>query len=591
MSRARHVESPRAGSRSALLIAAALAAVLQISCLGMPAPRAPSSAPPVTVSAYATGKGGAVASAEPAATEAGLEILKAGGDAVDAAVAVALALAVVHPQAGNLGGGGFAVVKTGDEVSTLDFRETAPAAARRDMYLDRDGKKIADASWVGPLAAAVPGSPDGLFELHRRFGRLPWSRVVVPALRLAQDGFDVTPRLRAALDEERDSLARYPESAAVWLVGGKPPEPGTHLRLPDLAATLAAYGAKGPEAINRGTVAAAIVSASRSHGGVLTAGDLASYHPVWREPLRFRVFGWEVAAMRLPSSGGLILAESAGLLERLGWERLPRFGVERAHLMIESWRRAYADRFLLGDPSTTHADAPDLLSSAWLDTRAAGIDRARATPSAAVEPRPVPAAAESAETTHLSIIDDRGDLVALTTTLNGWFGCYLNVPGAGFFLNNEMDDFTTAPGLPNAFGLIQGEANAVAPGKRMLSSMSPTIAWRGGEEIALGSPGGSRIPTATLQVLLDLTVDGEALLEAVTRPRLHHQWLPDQVVVEEGALAPEAAAELERRGHRLRGADWRIGEVDVVRRRPDGALEAAADPRGPGGAGVVDPGR
>jgi gamma-glutamyltranspeptidase/glutathione hydrolase len=274
------------------------------------------------------------------------------------------------------------------------------------------------------------------------------------------------------------------------------------------------------------------------------------------------------------------------VLERVGWAERPRFGADRAHLLVEALRRAYADRMLLGDPRTTRAKTADLLAPAWLDRRARSIERRERTPSSEVRPWSGAAPAESSETTHLSVIDGDGGAVSLTTTLNGRFGCGLLVPGAGFLLNNEMDDFAAAPGRPNLYGLIQGEANAVGAGKRMLSSMSPTVAWRGPELLALGSPGGSRIPTATLQVLANLIVDGDELQAAVDRPRIHHQWLPDRIDHEPDALAPETRVELIRRGHGLleRRA---VGEVHAVRRLADGELEAAADPRGPGAAGVV----
>jgi len=537
----------------------------------------------------ARGAGGAVASDERLATEAGLETLRAGGNAVDAAVATALALAVVEPEAGNLGGGGFAVLKLGDDVSFLDFRETAPASAHRDLYLDDAGEPIPDASLVGPLAAGVPGSPAGLFELHRRHGRLPWPRVVEPARRLAAEGFPVSGRLHRSLEKEAPTLRRFPESATRWLPGGEPPAPGSELALPELAATLARYAEEGPEAIVTGPVAAAIEAASERHGGILTAADLAGYRPVWRPPVRFEAFGWQVASAALPSSGGILLAASAGLLERLNWAEAPRFGADRAHLMAESWRRAYADRFLLGDPETTRADAADLLDPAWLARRAGSVAPGKATPSGDVAPWFDPAAPEAADTTHLSVVDADGDLVALTTTLNGLFGCGLYVPEAGFFLNNEMDDFATAPGEPNLYGLVQGEANAVDAGKRMLSSMSPTVAWRGGEAVALGARGGGRIPTVTLQVLLHLGVDGDPLQAAVDRPRIHHQWLPDKIFAEPDALAPETRAELERRGHQVEVVPA-LAQVQAVRRLADGTVEAAGDPRGgPGHGGVVDP--
>ena len=530
--------------------------------------------------------GGAVASAAPAATEVGLEILRSGGNAADAGVATALALAVVHPAAGNLGGGGFAVARTGRGVWALDFRETAPAAATAGMYLGADGRPRPEASLVGPVAAGVPGSPAGLFELHRRLGRLPWPRVVAPAVHLARDGFLVTPRLAAGVNAARTLLARFPETAAVWLPGGQAPPAGSTVKLPRLAAALQAYAERGPSALTTGAAAAAIVAASRRHGGILTVADLAGYRPVWREPVVFTAFGWEIASMPLPSSGGIIVAESFGILERLGWAKVPAGSVDRLHLLVESWRRAYADRFLLGDPATTQAGPAELLAAAWLDLRAAQIDRTRATPSTLVKPWSGAAGREPSQTTHLSVIDGNGDAVSLTTTLNDSFGCGLLVPELEVLLNDEMDDVSVAPGTPNLYGLVQGEANAVGAGKRMLSSMSPTVASRGTEVLALGSPGGSRIPTATSQVLLGVLVDHDALQAAVDRPRVHNQWLPDELVFEDGALSASARAELIGRGHTLRRVE-QIGEVHAVRRRPDGGLEAAADPRGPGAAGTV----
>jgi gamma-glutamyltranspeptidase/glutathione hydrolase len=533
-------------------------------------------------------RSGAVASAAPDATAAGLEILRAGGNAADAAVATALALAVVHPGAGNLGGGGFAVIRFGANVAALDFRETAPAAATATMYLGPDGSPVPERSLVGPLAAGVPGSPAGLFELHRRFGRLPWREVVAPAIRLAADGFVVTPRLHDEIEKNKALLARFPAGAAVWLPDGRTPAAGATMRVPQLAATLRDYADRGAKALQEGKAAAAIVAASSHNGGIISIADLAGYRAVWRDPIRFTAFGWEVAAMPLPSSGGIILAESCGILERLGWSALPRGGLERAHLLVETFRRAFADRFLLGDPATTEAGPAQLLAPAWLARRAAEIDRTRATPSATVGPWSAAAAAEKRQTTHLSVVDGEGNAVALTTTLNGLFGCGLLVPELGIFLNNEMDDFAAAPGRPNLYGLVQGRANAIAPGKRMLSSMSPTVAWSNGTVFALGSPGGSRIPTAVAQVFLDVVVDHDPLAEAVRRPRLHHQWRPDEVAFEPGALDTASAAELERRGHRLREVE-RLGEVDAVLRRADGRCEAAADPRGPGAAGSLEP--
>ncbi len=531
------------------------------------------------------GKGGAVASEDATATAAGLSLLRAGGNAVDAAVATALALAVTFPEAGNLGGGGFAVIKMGDTVAALDFREVAPAAATRNMYLDAAGEPIPDASLVGPLAAGVPGSPAGLWALHQRFGARPWQEVVEPARRLAAEGFVVDSSLTARLAAARELLARFPETAALWLPGNEPLAPGSRVVQPALARTLARYQADGPPAITHGELANEIEAASRRYGGILTAADLAAYHAEWRQPLLFSAFGWEWASMPLPSSGGIILAESSALLARWGWAEMPRFGADRAHLLAESYRRAYADRYRLGDPSTTEVELADLLTPEALASRAASLDRARATPSAQL----MPAAAEPAEvmhTTHLSVVDGAGNVVALTATLNGLFGCGLYLPGLGF-LNNEMDDFAAAPGRPNLFGLIQGEANAVRPGKRMLSSMSPTIVWRGAEVIAAGGRGGSRIPTNTHQVLLNVLVDGDPLQAAINRPRLHHQWLPDELQGESDTFAPETRLELERRGHKVIVTPV-TAKVEAVRRLPDGTVEAACEPRGARGPGVVE---
>lgn len=534
------------------------------------------------------GRGGAVAAGERAATEAGLEILQAGGNAVDAAVATALALAVVQPDAGNLGGGGFAVVKVGKELASLDFRETAPTAARRDMYLDSDGRPDDAASREGPLAAGVPGTPTGLYVLHQRFGSIPWREVVDPARRLADDGFVVSRRLQLSVADSRKRLERYPETAAVWLPGGEPPQAGSRMRLPALAATLESYAEHGPTALTTGAAAEAIERVSRKYGGILRASDITDYRPVWRQPLTFEALGWRFASMDLPASGGIIVAQALALLESLDWKAHPRFGAARAHLLAEVLRRSFADRYLLGDPTTTLADSKTLLDPDWLASRRSTIRDQRATPSADVARSPQPTLQESSDTTHLSVADAYGNVVALTTTLNDAYGCGLLVPELGFLLNNQMDDFATAPGHPNMYGLVQGEANAVGPGKRMLSSMAPILGLRGSASVVLGARGGGRIPTAVLQVLLNLLVDDDGLQTAIDRPRLHHQWLPDRLRAEADALSPETRKKLEAWGHQIEVWD-RTAMVHAVRRLHDGQYEAAADPRGPGVAGVVDP--
>jgi gamma-glutamyltranspeptidase/glutathione hydrolase len=533
-----------------------------------------------------------VASAEADATAIGIEILRQGGNAVDAAVATALALAVVHPEAGNLGGGGFAVVRLAGRVYALDFRETAPAAARRDMFLDRSGEPRPGASTLGPLAAGVPGSPHGYWELHWRFGQLPWASIVAPSIQLAREGFLVSERLERSLNKRRQALLRFSETGDVWLKDGLVPAAGARIVLPDLASTLEAYARVGPKGIVEGSVAASVLATSRRYGGILTSEDLALYRPLWREPLKLQIFGWEAFSLPLPSSGGVILGQTSALLERLGWDQLPTQGVERAHLLAEAFRRSYADRVLLGDPSSSHARPQDLLDPLWLKRLTASIQRDRATPSDKLTGWP---GQERQETTHLSVVDKAGNLVALTTTLNGSYGCKLYVPGAGFFLNNEMDDFTTAPGLPNAYGLIQGEANTVAPARRMLSSQSPTLVLdRDGDKdraLALGGRGGSRIPSHVLQVILGVVVDGESLESAVERPRLHHQWQPDRLHLETQALDAHGRQRLVDMGHTIELDDPRedSAKVHAVAWEKGGVSIAAADFRGPGVAAVVQP--
>ncbi|MDA8016966.1 MAG: gamma-glutamyltransferase [Thermoanaerobaculia bacterium] len=543
-----------------------------------------------------------MSSDERLATEAGLEILRSGGNATDAAVAVALALAVVGPEAGNLGGGGFAVTRypgTAREgisnVRFLDFREVAPAAAHRDMYLGADGKPDRDKSWNGPLAAGVPGSPTGLYELHRAQGALEWPQVVAPAIRLAEDGFPISRRTHDSLVEDQARLARFPETTAVWFDGDRPKTPGTVVKLPRLASTLRRYAELGPRALVIGEVAKSIVEISEKYGGILSLQDLESYLPTWREPVRYKAFGWQLAGADLPSSGAILMASSLWMMDRGGLPSTEPSSADRTHLMAEAWRRAFADRFLLGDPTTTGATASDLTEPAWLTDRWGSFDRQTATDSATVRlwSRVTrDAGAESADTTQISVIDKDGNAVSVTTTLNGLFGGALWVPGFGF-LNNEMDDFAAAVQEPNEYGLVQGEANVVRPGKKMLSSMSPTVAWKStdaGEEIlVLGGRGGSRIPTGTMQVFVALAVDDAGLQQALDRPRVHHQWLPDAVYYEPDALSPETRAELERRGHRV-DIKESIAQIQAVRMRADGSYEAAGDPRKGGGhGGVVDP--
>lgn len=520
-----------------------------------------------------------VVSAAPEASKAGAEILAAGGNAIDAAVATALALAVVYPQAGNLAGGGFLVARSPDgTVRALDFRETAPARAGRDMFLGPDGRPVPKASTATALAVATPGSVRGYAEAHRRLGRLSWEKVVAPAERLARDGFRVSVGLSRDLAASRELLTRWEETRRLFFPGEEPLAAGALLRQPELASTLARIAREGPEAFHRGDVAARLVAFVKSHGGVLSEEDLAGYAPVWRVPEEIRYGRLVVHTMPLPSSAGQVLRSVLAQLEvARGLAR--GLDADSYHLLLEAERRAYADRNRwLGDGDCSVVPLGEILAPARLAALGASIDPARATPSTWVGaslPR------ESEETTHLSVATPDGGAVSLTTTLNGSFGNGAIVPGIGVLLNNEMDDFAIAPGVPNLYGLVQGSVNEVRPGARPLSSMSPVIVEEGGRPLlVVGSPGGSTIPTTVLQVLLRAT-GGESLASAVAAPRLHHQHTPDMVFFEKGGASEVLRESLRARGHVLteRGP---IGKVHAIAFDRDGRLTGAGDPRGEG---------
>jgi gamma-glutamyltranspeptidase/glutathione hydrolase len=523
-----------------------------------------------------------VVSDHPLASAAGVAVLRRGGNAIDAAVAVAFALAVVHPQAGNIGGGGFLVFRAADgRAYALDFRETAPAAATRDMYLDAAGN-LAGGSVTGARAVGVPGSVAGLFEMHRRFGRLPWRDLLEPAVALARDGVVVdAPRAAVFHDSvDRRRLERFPSTVATFFHDGRPPREGDTLRQPALAATLALIADSGAEVFYRGRIAQQIVAQMRESGGIITAADLAGYRPVWRAPIETTYRGWHVIGMPPPSSGGVTVAEILNLLEATG--PLPPFGsASLLHVEIEAMRRAFTDRNRwLGDPDFVAMPIARLTSKAYAEELAQGIPFNRATTTGAL-----PAVAEGQHTTHFSIVDPDGNAVAITTTLNDDFGSALVVDGAGFFLNDEMDDFTSKPGAPNLYGLVQGEANAIAPGKRMLSAMAPTIVLDPQERPALvtGSPGGPRIISAVAQVISNVIDHGMTLAQAVSAPRIHHQGLPDSVFWEPGGLTADQRRLLQAMGYVLRARPLLIGDVNSIAVSPRG-LEGVADPRRGGGA-------
>ena len=534
--------------------------------------------PEETAPGVAIASRGMVVSANPLASQAGVDILREGGNAIDAAVTVSFALAVAHPIAGNVGGGGFLLhhdAGTGREIS-VEYREMAPAAAGRDMYLNAAGDVVPELSTVGYLASGVPGSVAGLHLAWSRFGTLPWSRLLEPAIDLARNGFVVEEHFSRSLEAAGPLLERFDESRRIFLPGGSAPAPGQTFTQPDLARTLVAIARDGAEAFYRGEIAELIERDMQAHGGIMTREDLAGYVARIRPPVRGHYRGYEVVSMGPPSSGGVILMEMLNMLELAGrrQETTPRL-----HLLAECMRRAFADRAAyMGDADFTEVPVDRLLSTEHARDRLEDLDEASATESRRVAA--VPLAEESPQTTHLSVVDPEGSAVAITTTINGNFGSGVTVEGAGFLLNNEMDDFTSRVGVPNMFGLIQGEANAIAPGKRPLSAMTPTLVKQDGKVLlVLGSPGGPAIINTVLQIILNVLDEGMDLYEAVDAPRIHHQWMPDRIVAETGALSRQVEAELESLGHEVvyRG---RIGDAHCIRVDPvSGLREGVADPR------------
>jgi gamma-glutamyltranspeptidase/glutathione hydrolase len=548
---------------------------------------------------------GMVVSRHVAASQVGVDILRSGGNAVDAAVAVSMALAVVLPQAGNIGGGGFLLFhRASDDLFTfIDYRETAPAAAHRDLYVDALGGVDTVAARSGHRSVGIPGTPAGLHLAWTRYGSLPWETLLQPAIRLAERNFSPNDELKRALAAERDKLERYPEGASVMLSRGKARR---RFKQPELAQTLRTLASAGPDAFYRGTLAAAIEREMQRGGGLITRDDLSGYRAIERTPLRGRYRDLEIICAPPPSSGGVTLLQILALLEGFELQAIERPG-QTQHVALEATARAFADRnTFLGDPDFVQMPLRGLLSPRYLDTRRRTISLDRSTPSqflaagdawafdsdpsASARPRAdstrVPQLQpESPETTHVSIVDVEGNAVALTTTLNSGFGSGVMVQGAGFFLNNEMDDFDAQPGQPNQFGLVGGEINAIEPGKRMLSSMAPTIVLRDGEPwLVLGARGGPRIITAVLQIILNVYERRMNLQEAVAAGRLHHQWLPDVVWHEEGALTDEVRAYLERMGHRLRDLPRTKSSAQCIAIEPDGTLFGVADPRTQGAA-------
>lgn len=530
-----------------------------------------------------TGMRGVVSSADARATRVGIDILQAGGNATDATVAVAFALAVVLPRAGNLGGGGFAVIRTADSTAALDFRETAPLTLTPDVYLDPQGKPT-DASRIGHLAAGVPGSVAGLEQLHARYGSLPWSRLLEPAIDLAENGFTVNEELSRGLAAKQTILSNFETTARIFYPRGEPPRIGTVLRQPALAATLRMIAAEGAGAFYRGRIADLIVQEMRQHGGLITHEDLARYRAKWRDPVRFIYRDHTVISMSPPSSGGVTLALILNILEGYDLRQLGFNSPDLLHLETEAFRRAFADRnYYLGDPDFVNMPIERLTSDAYAAELRAGISRNRASDSESFSR--IPVLEGGPNTTHISVVDGDGNAVALTTTLNSSFGSGVVVRDAGFFLNNEMDDFSINPGYPNQYGLIEGAANLVEPGKRPLSAMTPTIVLdpQGELFIVVGSPGGPRIITAVAQTILNVIDHGMDVRTAVDAPRIHHQLFPDEIQVENNGVEPRTLAILSQMGHSIASHAGYFGRVQMIIRRADGMLQGAADPRGESG--------
>jgi len=521
-----------------------------------------------------------VSSAHPLASAIGVEIMKNGGNAIDAAIATHFALAVVYPQAGNIGGGGFAVIRLNDgTINSLDFREKAPALAHRDMYLNADGQFNDLKSTNGHMASGVPGAVDGMFALHQKYGTLPMAELIGPSIEMAKRGYALTPLAAELLNTKQEKFQTYNRWSTPYH-SNQNWQAGDTITQPDLAKTLEHIQTNGRNGFYEGIVADQIVAEMQSGDGLVSHADLKNYQSVWRKPITGNYRGHQIISMAPPSSGGVALIQ---LLQGTEGYPIADWGhnsTKTIHLMAELERRVYADRATyLGDPDFVDIPVDQLLDSLYNQQRYADITFEKVTPSSLVSVGEMPLS-ESPETTHLSVVDEDGNAVAITTTLNSSFGSKVMVKEAGFFLNNEMDDFSSKPGSPNQYGLIGGEANAIAPHKRMLSSMTPTIVtYKDQLKMVVGTPGGSTIITSVYQTLLNVIDHGMGMQEAVNAKRVHHQWYPDEIRVEFDALTENIQTDLAQLGHQLRMTD-KIGRMDCILVLPDGRLEGGADPRG-----------
>jgi gamma-glutamyltranspeptidase / glutathione hydrolase len=522
-----------------------------------------------------------VVAQEPLAADVGLAVLKAGGNAVDAAVAVGFALAVTYPFAGNIGGGGFMLIRFADGKTTfIDFREKAPLSAARNMYLDADGKVTKD-SVIGWRACGVPGSVRGFGLAHEKYGSKPWAELINPAIQLATGGFPLTYQFSQSLISGTTNyklLSQFPESTRIFLT----PHYGDNLAQPELAATLTRIRENGPGDFYEGEIAHKLAAAMEANGGLITLDDLKQYQAVERTPLRGHYRDYEVITAPPPSAGGIGILQMLGMLEGSGYEKTGAGSAASIHYVAETMRRFYADRSeYFGDPDFFKVPVSKLLDPRYIARRRESIDPQRVTPSQQIRAGNL-APYESTETTHFNIVDREGNTVAVTYTLNGGYGNGVTVPGLGFLLNNEMDDFAAKPGEENMFHLIQGEANAIQPAKRPLSSMTPTILTRDGKVfMVLGAPGGSRIISGVLQIILNVVDFHMNVQEAVDWPRFHHQWMPDHLYLEKG-ISPDTTAILRGMGHKIAPYDNTnpvVARVEAIV-NSNGWLQGAADGRG-----------
>ena len=569
--------------------AAALALAGRAATAAVPAQALDTSGTPASLASLAglrpvTARHAMVVTAQHLATEVGLQILRQGGNAVDAAVAVGYALAVVHPCCGNLGGGGFMMLHlAGGKTVFLDFREKAPLAATANMYLDAAGNVVPGLSTRSYLSVGVPGTVMGLDTALAKYGTMKLAQVIAPAIRLARDGFVLQPGDAKILDRRAAEFARRPNVAAIFLHHGKPYAAGERLVQPQLARTLESIARHGTDAFYRGPIARAIVASSRRHHGILSMQDFADYRARWDRPVSCGYRGYTFLSDPPPSSGGATICEILGILAPYPLARWGYGSVESIHYLVEAERRAFADRNSdLGDPAFVHNDVQRLLSPAHLAALRATIEPAAATPSSAI--RGHLGATEGNDTTNFSIVDAQGNAVAVTYTINYLFGNGRIAGDTGFFLNNEMDDFTSKPGVANSFGLVQGVSNAIQPGKRPLSSMAPSIVLRGKKLFMVtGSPGGSTIISTVLESFLNVVDFKMNIQQSVDAPRVHQQWYPDVVFVEPGLLAAAVQARLERMGYRFKVIpSWGADEAILVDPHT-GALEGANDRRRPAG--------